>query len=171
MLKPGDAIPSVLVPATAGLCDRPTPLAELAARGPMVLYAYPADGTPLCTRQACMVRDLLAEHAQALHEAGVRVAGVSPQGPASHERFARRHRLGFPIIADPDKAVLGALDALGPLGIVRRVTYLLLPDGTVGDAVTADLRLGRHERFLRRALASLAGDASASSQGGTAENP
>ena len=52
--------------------------------------------------------------------------------------------------------MLKALDMLGPLGIPRRVTYLLLPDGTIGDAMTADLMLGKHAKFIRRALASAA---------------
>lgn len=152
MLKPGDPIPQVTIPPTAGLCDEPTPLPELAARGPIVLYSYPADGTPVCTRQACMMRDAMAEHAQAFRDAGLRVVGISPQGRESHDRFASRHNLGFPIIADPDKGVLKAIDAIGLLGMPRRSTYLLLPDGTVGLAITADLLLGKHKKFLREAL-------------------
>ena len=157
MLKPGSPIPDVTIPPTPGLCEDPTPLGDLARRGPLVLYGYPADSTPMCTRQACIVRDTIADHAQALHDAGLRIVGISPQGPASHKKFTNRHELNFPIIADEGKAVLKALEMLGPLGIPRRVTYLLLPDGTIGDAMAADLMLGKHAKFIRRALASAAG--------------
>lgn len=154
MLKPGDAIPDVIIPPTAGLCDEPTSLRDLAAGGPLVLYSYPADNTPMCTRQACMVRDAMGEQADELERAGLRVVGISPQSAASHERFAQRHNLGFPIIADEDKGILRAMRMLGPLSIPRRVTYLLLQDGTIGDAMAADLMLGRHTAFLRRALSA-----------------
>ncbi len=152
MLSLGSKIPDVTIPPTTGLCEAPTPLSDLAAQGPIVMYSYPADGTPMCTRQACMVRDTVAQHAGELEAAGLRVVGVSPQGTTSHEKFSARHNLPFPIIADEDKTVLRALEALGPLGIPRRVTYLLLTNGTIGDAITADLRLGRHTKFIRNAL-------------------
>ncbi|MGD1915829.1 MAG: peroxiredoxin [Phycisphaerales bacterium] len=152
MLSPGSTIPQVTIPPTPGLCNEPTQLRDLAAQGPIVIYSYPADNTPMCTRQACMVRDTVAEHAEELKAAGLRVVGVSPQGARSHERFSSRHNLAFPIIADEDKAILRALEALGPLGIPRRVTYLLRSDGTIGDAITADLRLSRHTKFIRQAL-------------------
>lgn len=154
MLPQGSTIPEITIPPTPGLCDEPTTLRDLAAQGPIVIYSYPADGTPMCTRQACMVRDTVAEHAEALKDAGLRVVGISPQGTESHERFSARHNLAFPIIADKDKAILRALEALGPLGIPRRVTYLLRTDGAIGDAITADLRLSRHTKFIRKALES-----------------
>ena len=156
MLKPGSAIPEVTIPPTPGLCYGPTPLHELAKQGPMVLYSYPADGTPMCTRQACMVRDAVGEHAEELQRAGLRVVGISPQNQSSHERFASRHKLPFPIIADEGKSILKTLGALGPLGIPRRVTYLLLPDGTIADAITADVLLARHTKFIRKALETVA---------------
>ena len=155
MLAEGANIPDVTIPATPGLCDEPSSLRDLAAQGPIVLYSYPADGTPMCTRQACMMRDTIAEHADELQEAGLRVVGISPQGRASHEKFTKKHDLPFPIIADEDKSLLAALEALGMLGVPRRVTYLLLPDGTIGKAMTADLRLSRHKRFIEAALHSV----------------
>ncbi|MFI4915204.1 MAG: peroxiredoxin [Phycisphaerales bacterium JB060] len=158
MLAPGDAIPDVTVPATPGLCEKPTPLAELAAAGPIVLYSYPADGTPLCTRQACVVRDTMARLAPQIQESGVRVVGLSPQGEESHARFKERHDLPFPIIADTDKAILRALGAIGWLGMPRRLTCLLRPDGTVGDVLTADMRLNRHRAFLEAAVGVRAAD-------------
>lgn len=169
MHAPGSTLPPITIPPTPGLCDAPTPLTTLLADplvgGPMVLYTYPADHTPLCTRQACLVRDAMREMAgdmaDELHRSGLRVVGVSPQGRTSHDRFAQRHGLAFPIIADEDKRVLRALDALGPLGLVRRVTYLLDPQGVVLDALTANVRLSRHRAFLERALSRVAEGGSA----------
>lgn len=157
MLPVGSAIPNVIVPATPGLCDEPTPLRELVSSGPIILYCYPSDGTPMCTRQACIMRDTIADQADELARAGLRVVGVSPQGRVSHDRFAARHKLPFPIIADENKIILRAIGGLGLLGMPRRVTYLLLPNGTIGQAITADLRLSRHKRFVTAALAAATG--------------
>lgn len=157
MLEPGSPIPAVTVPPTPGLCQEPTTLAELAAAGPIVLYTYPADGTPMCTRQACVVRDTMARLAPQLRESGVRVVGLSPQGERSHARFKERHDLPFPIIADTDRTILRALGAIGWLGMPRRMTCLLRPDGTVGDVLTADMRLARHRAFLEAAVGAGSG--------------
>lgn len=155
MLPEGSPIPNVTIPATPGLCDEPTTLRDLVAKGPTILYCYPSDGTPMCTRQACIMRDTIADQADELARAGLRVVGVSPQGRESHDRFASRHKLPFPIIADEKKIILRAIGGLGLLGMPRRVTYLLLPNGTIGQAITADLRLSRHKRFVRTALAAI----------------
>jgi peroxiredoxin Q/BCP len=67
----------------------------------VVLYFYPKDDTPGCTTEACSFRDRSA----ALSDAGAVVLGVSPDGTASHERFARKYELPFPLLADQDHAV------------------------------------------------------------------
>lgn len=151
MLAEGSPIPDVTIPPTPGLCDEPTKLADLATKGPIVLYSYPADNTPMCTRQACAMRDTMGELAAELESSGLRVVGISPQGRESHERFKMKHELPFPIIADENKSILKAIDALGMLGMPRRVTYLLSPDGTIAKAMVADIRLGKHRAFLRDA--------------------
>lgn len=120
----------------------------------LILYFYPADFTPGCTREACDFRDL---HAQILG-AGLQVVGISPQEPASHRRFRDRHALPFLLLSDVDKAVIRAYDVDGPLGIgVRRATYLLDGRRKILDAVLADLRIGRHQEFVQRAIATRAG--------------
>jgi len=126
-------------------------LKSLLSVGPLILYFYPADFTPGCTREACSFRDLHQE----LMKAQLRVVGVSPQDVASHRRFAEQHGLNFPLLADPDKVVIKAYDVDGPLGFgVRRATYLIGRDGKIQDAVLADLRIGAHEAFVRNALRS-----------------
>ena len=124
-------------------------LKSLLADGPLILYFYPADFTPGCTKEACSFRDLHQE----LLKAKLRVVGVSPQDVASHRRFADKHDLNFPLLADPDKTVVKAYDLDGPLGFgVRRGTYLIGKDGTIRDSVLADLRIGAHEAFVKKAL-------------------
>ena len=83
-------------------------LQDFAGR-PLALYVYPKDDTPGCTKQACNLRD----HTSDLEAAGVAVVGVSPDDSASHERFADKHDLPFPLLADPDKTVLQAYGAWG----------------------------------------------------------
>ncbi len=124
-------------------------LRDLLAEGPLVLYFYPADFTPGCTKEACMFRDAHED----LVAAGIRVLGVSPQDEASHRKFREAHRLPFALVADPEKAVVRAYDVDGPLGFgVRRVSYLIERDGRIADATQADLRIGRHEEFVERVL-------------------
>jgi peroxiredoxin Q/BCP len=124
-------------------------LKALLADGPLILYFYPADFTPGCTKEACSFRDLHQE----LMKAKLRVVGVSPQDVASHRRFADEHSLNFPLLADPGKLAVKAYDVDGPLGFgVRRGTYLIGRDGRIEDAVLADLRIGAHEAFVRNAI-------------------
>lgn len=124
-------------------------LKALLKDGPLILYFYPADFTPGCTKEACSFRDLHQE----LLKAKLRVVGVSPQDVASHRRFADKHDLNFPLLADPDKTVVKAYDLDGPLGFgVRRGTYLIGKEGTIRDSVLADLRIGAHEAFVKKAL-------------------
>ena len=124
-------------------------LKSLLAGGPLILYFYPADFTPGCTREACSFRDLHQE----LLRARLRVVGVSPQDVDSHKRFAEQHGLNFTLLADPDKQAVKAYDLDGPLGFgVRRGTYLIGKDGRIKDSVLADLRIGAHEAFVRKAI-------------------
>jgi peroxiredoxin Q/BCP len=155
MLKPGDRAPNFTLPDQDG---RKLSLSLLLEDGPVVLYFYPADFTPGCTKEACTIRDMHDEIAAA----GMRVVGVAPQDAASHARFRDKHGLPFTLLADPDKTVIKAYGVDGPLGIgVRRATFLVGDDGVIKDAVLADIRIGRHEEFIRAAIAA----APASGQG------
>ena len=146
MLTAGARAPDFTVPDQDG---RPTSLDTLLSHGPLVLYFYPADFTPGCTREACFVRDIHAE----LSAAGLTVAGVSPQDAASHRGFADKHTLPFTLLADTDKAIARAYGVTGPFGFgIRRATFLIGADRIIQDVVLADLRIGRHEEFIRRAL-------------------
>jgi thioredoxin-dependent peroxiredoxin len=148
MLKPGGRAPDFTLSDQDG---RKVTLAGLLREGPLVLYFYPADFTPGCTKEACTIRDMHDEIAAA----GMRVVGIAPQDAASHARFRDKHGLQFTLLADPDKKAIKAYGVDGPLGIgVRRGTFLVGADGIIRDAVLADIRIGRHEEFIRKAISA-----------------
>ena len=124
--------------------------------GSLILYFYPADFTPGCTREACSIRDQYGE----IQDAGLDVVGISPQSPASHRSFREKYQLPFTLLSDSDKFVIRMYEVLGPLGFgVRRATYLIDPARYIRAAVLADFRIGQHEAFIHRAVALSAGAA------------
>ncbi len=146
MLATGSRAPEFVLQNHAGE-DRS--LTGLLSDGPLILYFYPADFTPGCTREACVIRDLHGE----IRSVGLAVAGVSPQDPATHSRFRERHGLSFELLCDPDKVVIRMYDVDGPLGFgVRRGTCLIDQDRTIRDSVLADLRIERHRKFIENAV-------------------
>jgi len=146
MLKAGERAPEFTLPDDTGT-DRS--LTELLSSGAIILYFYPADFTPGCTRQACSLRDLNAE----IQKAGLRIIGISPQSPQSHAKFREKHRLPFVLLSDEHKTVVRMYGLNGPLGIgVRRATFLIDGSRRVRDAVLADFLVGRHEDFVRKAI-------------------
>ncbi len=148
MLSAGNRAPEF---AARNQNDELITLADLLRNGPLILYFYPADFTAGCTREACSLRD---QHAQ-LAAAGISVAGVSPQDAKSHAAFAAKYSLPFTLLCDPDKVLARAYEVVGPFGLgVRRASFLIDTTGMIQDAVLADLRLGRHEEFFRKAAAA-----------------
>ena len=125
---------------------------------PLVLYFYPKDDTPGCTREACAFRDRRAE----LLRLGAAVVGVSPDAVESHARFRDKYGLDFPLLADPDHRVAEAYGAwrrktlygrtslgiqrstflIDGEGIVRRVWHKVQVDGHDTEVVAALARLG-----------------------------
>jgi peroxiredoxin Q/BCP len=146
MLKRGDRAPDLTLPDQDGNAVN---LSSLLADGPLLLYFYPADFTPGCTKEACDIRDMHDD----ISDVGIRVVGVSPQGSDSHTRFREKHRLPFTLLADEDKVAVKAFGVDGPLGIgVRRATFMIAQDGTIEDVVVADLMVGKHGDFIRQAV-------------------
>lgn len=151
MLKKGELAPDIELPDHEGVKRR---LSDLVDGKPLILYFYPADFTPGCTKEACDLRDL---HTRIL-ASGLRVVGVSPQSPESHRRFREQHGLPFTLLSDEDKVAIKAFEVDGPLGIgVRRATFLIDGKRRIVDAVLADLRIGKHQEFVERALAAKEG--------------
>ena len=146
MLQTGERAPEFTLPDETA---RDRSLTELLSGGAIVLYFYPADFTPGCTRQACVLRDMHAE----IESAGLRVVGISPQSPESHAKFKAKYQLPFVLLSDQQKTVIKMFGVNGPLGIgVRRATYLIDASRRVRDAVMADFLIGRHADFVRKAV-------------------
>ena len=146
MLKPGSRAPEFVLKNDQG---KDTSLTDLLKDGPLILYFYPADFTPGCTKEACSIRDIHDD----LVAVGLTVAGVSPQDKDSHTRFRDEHNLPFLLLSDPGKDAIKMYDVDGPLGVgVRRATFLIAQDRTIQDAVLADILIGRHEEFINKAI-------------------
>lgn len=133
-LGPGDAAPDFSLTDDHG---NTVNLSDFAG-STLVLYAYPKAMTPGCTTQACDFRDSL----DALHAAGVKVVGISPDQPDKLARFRERDAITFPLVSDPDHAVLEAYGAWGEkklygkvhLGVIRS-TFVIDGDGRIERAM------------------------------------
>lgn len=146
MLKPGDTAPDFTLPDQDG---RQVNLADQLSKGPVLLYFYPADFTPICTREACAFGALEED----LSRAGVTLLGISPQDSTSHARFRDRYHLGFSLLADPERRVIRAYGCDGLLGLtVQRVTYLIGADGHIEDAAKAGFRVGPHLDLAKKSI-------------------
>ncbi|HXX32740.1 MAG TPA: thioredoxin-dependent thiol peroxidase [Myxococcaceae bacterium] len=153
MVEVGKKAPAFTLPDQDG---KPVKLSDFKGKA-VVLYFYPKDDTPGCTREACHFRD---EHS-ALKKAGAVVLGVSPDDSKSHARFAGKYKLPFPLLADTDHAVAAAYGAWGEkslygrkfMGIVRS-TFLVDGEGTVA-AVWPKVKVDGHVDQVREALAAL----------------
>jgi peroxiredoxin Q/BCP len=148
-IEPGSKAPDFALPADDGT---QVELSRLRGK-PVVLYFYPRDDTPGCTREACSFRDRKAE----LAKLGAVVLGVSADDAASHERFRDKYQLNFPLLADTDHAVATAYGAwrektrfgkksmgiqrstflIDREGVVRRVWKNVQVDGHDGEVVAA----------------------------------
>jgi len=148
MLTTGEKAPSFDLLNEQGVSQS---LQELLQDGPLILYFYPADFTPVCTKEACGIRDIYSD----ISSVGMRVVGVSPQSAESHKRFKDRYDLPFPLVHDAGKTLIDAYGVNGPLGIgVRRVTFLINTDGRIGQRVVSDFFAGNHIEFIKKIIAT-----------------
>ena len=121
----GTAAPDFVLDGTSPDGRAQYVLSDLRGR-PVVLAFYPGDETPVCTRQLCSYQDDLGR----FDEFDALVLGISPQNLDSHERFAAKRGLTFPLLADTDKAVARLYGVNGPFG-VRRAVFVIDADGVV----------------------------------------
>ena len=104
---------------------------------PVVVYFYPADDTPGCTKEACQFNENLTT----FNRAGVKVVGISPDGAIKHQRFREKYGLKFPLLSDPEHSVMESYGAWGEktmygkktVGTIRS-TFLVDEDGDVARA-------------------------------------
>ena len=146
MLKPESSAPEFILPDEDG---NDVSLSDLLQNGPLILYFYPADFTPGCTKEACSIRDVHSD----IEAVGLQVVGISPQDGASHARFRKEHKLPFALLSDTEKVAIRMYDVDGPFGIgVRRVTYLISQGKKIQEALQADVLINRHKEFIDKAI-------------------
>ncbi|WP_026421338.1 thioredoxin-dependent thiol peroxidase [Actinokineospora inagensis] len=149
-LSPGDVAPAFTLPDSEGT---EVSLADFRGKS-VVVYFYPAASTPGCTKQACDFRDNLAE----LNDAGFAVLGISPDKPAKLAKFVAEEGLTFPLLSDPDRAVLTAYGAYGEkqmygktvTGVIRS-TFIVDAEGKIATALY-NVRATGHVAKLRKDL-------------------
>jgi peroxiredoxin Q/BCP len=147
MLKTGDQAPDFTLTTGDG---ETVSLHDLRGQ-PVVLYFYPRDDTPGCTTEACSFRDLQAE----FKKRNAAVFGVSTDDLKSHQKFAHKYDLTFPLLSDPDHAVADAYDSWGlkkfagrEYNGVRRNTFLIGPDGRIAHVWEKVKPAGHPEEVL-----------------------
>jgi peroxiredoxin Q/BCP len=151
MLEPGSPAPPFELEDADGKTWR---LSDLAGKK-VVLYFYPADDTPGCTKEACDFRDTNS----AWTEAGYVVLGVSPQGAKSHAKFSSKYDLNFPLLVDADLQVAKSYGALrekpeeweGQKLHVKRSTFVIDENGAIEQALYGVNARG-HVESLRETL-------------------
>lgn len=118
--------------------DKPTRLADLKGKR-AVVYFYPKDGTPGCTKEACAFRDAWSRY----EKAGVTILGVSDDSREKHKAFQAEHKLPFPLVADTDGSVGKGYGVKRGLFGYSRVTFLVSPEGKI-ERVWPDVDPGVH---------------------------
>ena len=152
-VEPGKKAPDFTLPCDDG---GKVKLSELAG-APVVLYFYPRDNTPGCTREACAFRDRKAP----LKKLGARVLGVSPESVASHEKFRDKFQLNFPLLADTDHKVAEKYGAWREKNLygkksmgIQRSTFLIDAQGKVAR-VWKKVNVDGHDAEVIAALKEL----------------
>jgi peroxiredoxin Q/BCP len=152
-IEEGQMAPDFMLTADSG---EPVKLSSL--RGsPVVLYFYPKDDTPGCTREACAFRDCQSK----LAESGTKVLGVSPDTVESHCQFRDKFSLNFPLLADPDHKVAEQYGAWRERNVhgnitlgIQRSTFLIDAEGRVAK-VWRSVKVDGHDEQVLAALAEL----------------
>ena len=147
-LKVGDIAPDFSLPSTAGEI---VSLRDYKGSKRVVLYFYPKDDTPGCTKEACSFRDNLAE----IETEDAVVLGVSADDRASHEKFVNKYSLNFPLLSDADHAVAEAYGAWGEksmygkkyFGMIRK-TFVIGLDGRLEQVFHKVNAAGHGEEIL-----------------------
>ena len=136
-VKAGDRAPEFALPDANGKEVR---LADLRGK-PVVLYFYPKDDTPGCTKEACTFRDQYED----FKDAGAVVIGVSSDSGDSHRKFAEKYKLPFTLVSDRDGAVRKRYGVPATLGLLPgRVTFVIGADGVVRHVFNSQLAATRH---------------------------
>lgn len=144
-LAVGSAAPNFTTKDTNG---KTVSLSDFAGKT-VIMYFYPKDDTPGCTKQACSFRDSYQEYL----DKGIVVLGVSKDDEASHQKFTEKFNLPFPLLADADGTIIKAYDVEGSSGYAQRVTYTIDGSGTITN-VDSSVKTETHAKDVLAALGS-----------------
>lgn len=148
VLKEGDWAPDFQLPDSTG---RKVRLSEFRGKKIVVLYFYPKDDTPGCTREACSFRDSFAIY----KDAGAEILGVSIDGVVSHQKFASKYSLPFTLLSDHEKTVSKTYGVLRPTGTSdERVTFIIDKEGRVAK-IFPQVRVDGHSTEVLDAIKSI----------------
>ncbi len=148
-VQAGDVAPDFALPDASGKTVR---LSDFRGRKPVVLYFYPKDDTPGCTKEACTFRDQYRD----FEDAGAEVIGVSSDSPESHAKFAAKYRLPFTLLADGDGAVRKRYGVPTTLGLLPgRVTYVIDKQGIVRHVFNSQFQAKQHVAESKQALGTI----------------
>jgi thioredoxin-dependent peroxiredoxin len=140
-MKAGDLVEEFVLPDQDG---NPRKLSELLADGPVVLFFYPAAGTPGCTREACHFRDMAKEFA----DVGASRVGISTDPVQKQAKFSNDHSFDYPVLSDADGTVATSFGVkrglLGKLSPVKRTTFVIDTDRKVVDVIGSELNMNVH---------------------------
>ena len=119
----------------------PVSLADFRGKKNVVVYFYPKDDTPGCTKESCAFRD----HYTAFSDVGAEVIGISSDSEASHKAFAEKHRLPFLLLSDAGGKVRDAFRVPPTLGFLPgRVTYVIDKQGVIRHAFNSQMNATKH---------------------------
>ena len=151
-LNVGERVPSFSLPDQDG---KPFVLTDALAKGPVVLFFYPKDDTPVCTAEVCSFRDASEDFIAA----GATVVGISSDSVASHRGFAEKHKLAYPLLSDRGGALRKKLGVpRGMLGLTEgRVTYVIDAEGVIRHRFDALFKSNEHVEASLGTLRSLTG--------------
>jgi peroxiredoxin Q/BCP len=145
--KVGDQAPPIAAPDQDG---KPWSLAAETGKSVVLLYFYPKDDTPGCTKEACGLRDRMGD----LQKGGVKVVGVSFDSAESHQKFRAKYSLNFPLLVDTDGKIADAFGVRMPdKPMARRVSFLINKDGKivhVTDSRDAQVHLDEMKEAIRK---------------------
>jgi len=147
----GDPAPEFSVLDSQG---RLLALNDFRGKKAVVVFFYPADGSPICTKEACAFRDAYQDFV----DAGAEVIGVSGDPEQSHQRFAEHHRLPFRLVSDADGALRRAFGVPKTFGMLPgRVTYVIDQQGIVRHLFSSQLNAARHVSEALAVLKKISG--------------
>ena len=148
-IQVGDRVPEIPMAAHD---DRTISLADFRGRQMVVLFFYPADDMPICTREVCSFRDAYQDFVRA----GTAVIGVSGDSESTHRLFAQSQRLPYLLVADADGSLRRAFGVPKTFGLLAgRVTYVIDCDGVVRDVFNYQFSAQKHVDNALRIVRSL----------------